>query len=297
MKTIYLNTSVSDTETVVALGNFDGMHKGHTALMDKVLEISRSSGLTPSCWTFENYSPRCRGVCLTDTKERSTILSDSGIELLLLSKYEDVCNMSSEEFVCEILVKKCRAKKAVCGFNFRFGKGAASTNKDLFEISKRYGIEVFTVDPVLSGGECVSSTLIRGYLSQGDVTRAAELLGRPFSVQLPVLHGQRLGSRLGFPTINQVFPSDIIIPRHGVYVTDVILDGKEYRAVTNVGTRPTVDGHHVVCESYIIGYDGDLYGKTVKLSFRRFIRNEIKFNSLEELKCRIALDVEEAKKG
>lgn len=297
MKTIYLNTSASDTETVVALGNFDGMHKGHTALMDKVLEISESSGLTPSCWTFDNYSPRCRGVCLTDTNERSRILSDMGIELLLLSRFEDVCDMSSEEFVSEILVKKCRAKKAVCGFNFRFGKGAASTNKDLYEISKRYGIEVFTVDPVLSGGECVSSTLIRGYLSQGDVSRASELLGRPFSVQLPVLHGQRLGSRLGFPTINQVFPSDMIIPRHGVYVTEVILDSKNYRAVTNVGTRPTVDGHHVVCESYIIGYDGDLYGKTVKLSFRRFIRNEIKFDSLEELQCRIALDVEEAKKG
>lgn len=289
--------TVPKENTVVALGNFDGVHLGHKELISKVLEKAQKHDLVPAVWSFESYSPKCRGVCITTAREREALLFQMGIKTLFLSGFEQTRDMGCEEFIVSILKEKCGAKIAVIGFNFRFGKGAAGDADTFCSLCIKHGIEPIVCPAVYVGGECVSSTLIRGYLAGGDMERAAELLGRPYYIELPVLQGQRLGVKMGFPTINQVFPAEMAVPRHGVYACFTELGGVVYPAVTDIGVRPTVSGHGIRCETHIIGYSGDLYGDRIRVSFRRFIRPEIKFESLDALARQIGLDVEEAKKG
>lgn len=275
-----------------ALGCFDGVHIGHEALLRETL--LHAHGRRTAVWTFSDTAPGegFKGApALTDGADKLSLIAAAGIGEVICEDFSAVRDLSPEEFVRDVLVRRAGIKTAVCGFNFRFGKNAAGTADDLAALMKKYGGDGIAVPPVLAGGAVVSSSGIRRLLSEGDTAAAAEMLGRPFSLCLPVAEGRRFGRKMGFPTINQLLPSGRAYPADGIYCTRTEADGKSYVSVTNIGSCPTVcENGARVCETHIDGFDGDLYGKAVRVFFFKRLRGEIKFSSPCELGEQIAAD-------
>lgn len=292
-----LQTELSnDMSLSCAIGNFDGVHKGHTALLQKA---ANKNGCTHSAvWTFSTHPRICMGddnfYALTTTEQKLDLFAKAGIDLAILEDFPTVKDMSPENFAFDLLYDKCRVRTVVCGYNFRFGKNAAGNPALLSKEFSKLGATVITIDAVKTDeGETISSSAIRTLIENGDIDRANEMLGRAFTVSFPVSEGHRLGRTLGLPTINQVFPAWYVIPRHGVYAAKCNIKGTEYIAVANIGIRPTVikNAENINCETHIIGFSGDLYGKIVPVRLYRFLRDEKKFASLEELKSAITADI------
>lgn len=282
-----------------ALGNFDGVHRGHAALLKKATE--KGTCTHSAVWTFRRHPRLCSGdesfSALTTTEQRTALFAGAGIDIVIFCDFPEVKDVSPEDFALRILYNECHVRRAVCGYNFRYGKNASGTPTALSEELKAVGAEEVTVDAVKSAdGTVISSSAVRRFLEEGEIEKANDLLGREFCVSLPVSEGQRLGRTLGLPTVNQVFPPHLVIPRHGVYAAKCTVDGKEYKAIANIGVRPTVISHaeNVNCETHIIGFSGDLYGKTVPVRLCRFLRDEKKFSSVDELKSAILADEERA---
>ncbi len=282
-------------DTALALGSFDGVHLGHAALIGRAVKIACERGLAPAVFTF-NEEPgvipsKAGARSLTDLKEKLSLIASLGAKFALLEDFSRIRGYSPERFVSDILVRDGHAKCAVCGFNFRFGAGGSGTCETLRELMPDGGCEI--VEPVTLDGLTVSSSEIRRLLEDGNVERAARLLGREFSLELPVVHGKELGRTLGLPTVNQNPPKARVIPANGIYAASVELDGRRYKAVTNVGSRPTTDGDSaaVNLETHIIGFDGDLYGRLVRVCFARRLRDERRFDSLAELQAQIRRDI------
>ena len=202
--------------------------------------------------------------------------------------FDEVRDMSCEVFVSEVLVGKLNVACAFCGFNFRFGKMGAGNGETLAALMKSHGRSTVILPPVNLGGEPVSSTRIRAALAEGDMALANSLLGRNFGFVSEVLHGKALGATLGFPTANQRIAHGAAAPRHGVYASLCIIDGKKYPAVSNIGVRPSTDSHgEVNCETNIIGFSGDLYGREIAVYPLAFIRPERRFSSAAELTAEV----------
>ncbi len=278
----------------VALGNFDGVHAGHTELILKAAEIAKEKGIASAVWTFADGKavlPNKPGtLAITTLAERLSLIASLGVDYAILESFEDVRAYTPERFVNELLKERCKAAWAVCGFNFRFGVGGVGDSEKLCELMAPEGCTV--VPPVYVKGEQVSSTLIRKYIEAGDMKMAAELLGRQFFIDTAVTHGKALGRTIGIPTINQSFPQGHIVPKKGIYACTVHADGEKYMGVANVGIRPTVDSDGGInCETHIIGYSGELYGKQVRVEFFLRIRDEKKFGSVTELKEQIERDI------
>jgi len=280
----------------VALGNFDGVHVGHAALISRAVEYARERGIKSAVWTFSDDAaaiPSKSGAkCITSTEEKLALFRELGVDYAFLVPFSEVRDYSPEKFVCEILIDKCNAVCAVCGFNFRFGRGGASDSAELSRLMLPR--DCIVVPAVYVDGSIASSTAVRELIEEGEVEGAAMLLGRAFSIEAPVVEGKHLGRTIGMPTINQNFKDGHIIPKHGVYACIAEIGGKEFCGVANVGTRPTIkeDAHVVNCETHIIGYDGELYGKTVKISFCRRLRDEMKFEGVDALRLQVQRDIE-----
>ena len=303
MRILDLHTKTATTvseKTAVALGFFDGVHLGHRYLFLRMAEESEQRGIASAVLTFSekgsaDMKQGARHLCTEE--ERLSHFAEIGIDYAVLLDFEAVKNMSPEEFVSEILIEVCHAQTAVCGYNFRFGKGASGDTETLTSLMKQNGAECIVCPPFVYEGEPVSATKIRKCIADGDMESARLLLGRPFSLSAEVCHGKKLGHVIGFPTANQKIPANIVDIKCGVYVTRVFLDGECYYSVTNVGVRPTVDTDGGMnCETHILNFDGDLYGRTVKVEFLSFVRDEVRFSSIEELKKQINKDIEEVKK-
>lgn len=277
----------------VALGNFDGVHVGHRELILKTVEIAREKGIPSAVWTFADGKavlPNKPGMkCITTLPERLSIIASLGVDYAILESFDEIRDYTPEKFVNEVLIKKCKAVFAVCGFNFRFGAGGAGDCEELRRLMKPHGCAV--IEPVYVGDTQVSSTAIRGFIEAGEMDRAAELLGRRFFIDSPVSHGKALGRTIGIPTINQSFPRGHIVPRPGIYACTVAVSGVKYTGVANVGTRPTVGGGELNCETHIIGFDGELYGERVRVAFYRRLRDEKKFDSMDGLAKQIEEDI------
>ena len=277
-----------------AIGNFDGVHLGHKALILRA--ASRPGGATKSAvWTFSEPSSRLldgKIGLLTTMEERLSLFRALGIDLVFLEDFDSVRNVEAHSFAENILYRQCQVRTAVCGFNFHYGKNAAGTAETLSESFRLLGGHAEIIPPCKIDGIIVSSSEIRAALAAGDVGRAAAMLDRPYSLTAVVREGKRLGHRLGFPTINQLFPVERALPRFGVYATRAAVDGKRYYGVSNVGVRPTVE--HTTqanCETYILDFDGNLYGKTVKVEFCHFLRPEEKFESPTALRDAISQNI------
>lgn len=278
----------SATPFVAALGDFDGVHLGHRRVIAEALSLANEQGVASACWHLAS-SPKTHGAYLTCDARKEEIFASLGVDFSLTEDFEAVRDMSPEEFVLDYLVRLgCRG--VVCGYNFRFGRGAAGDAGELEARAGEAGIVCRVVDEVALDGDAVSSTRIREALAAGDAATAARLLGEPYTVRGTVEHGRNLGHSLGFPTVNQNFAPGQAIPRHGVYYTTTKIDGRVYPSVSNVGSRPTVGGHACRIETHILGEDGDFYGKTLDVSLIEFRRDEVSFGSREELVRAIAED-------
>jgi len=285
-------------KTSVALGYFDGLHKGHMKILHSALSSS-GDGVEPYVLLFDRHPQTVVGKTgpssIMTKDDRDSILSGMGFKIITLP-FEDIHKMSPEEFVEEILFKKLNAKTVCCGFNYRFGKNASGDSKTLSELCKNFGIETVVESEQRVDGETVSSTKIRSLIEDGNITLVNKLLGRPFGYTLEVIHGNKNGRLLGFPTVNQAFPENFTVPKYGVYASNTTVDGKIYRSITNIGIRPTLSDDTLLSETHIIGFDRDLYGEKIKVELLKFIRSERKFNSLEEVFTQVKEDIKIASK-
>lgn len=285
-------TRFPGTPTAVALGFFDGVHTGHAAVIGAAAALARARGLSAAVVTFRS-SPRGSALLMTEEQRREAMAALGAGALVELS-FGQVRDLSPEAFVHDILRDGMQAKAVFCGFNYRFGRGAEAGTQELIRLCGRCDIAVQVLPPVCALGGPVSSTRIRALLREGRADEAGALLGRAFAVRAEVIHGRRLGRTLGTPTINQRLPAGLVEPAHGVYASYALVAGKRLPAVTNIGNNPTVGGTSVLCETYIPRFSGDLYGKTVEVSLRKFLRGEVKFDTLDEMKAQIMRDAEDS---
>lgn len=271
-------------ETALALGFFDGVHRGH----QKLLQAVKKSGLPCGVLTFKTV-PKKAVKPIQSEEEKLHLLQEFGMDFVIMLPFTDKLScMLPQDFIREILKKSCHAKGVVVGENYRFGVGAQGTAETL---KRTDGLSV-TVCPLLQSSlGIISSSLIRQQLAAGRVDLASELLGHPYCLSGKVIHGEQLGSTMGMPTVNLAVP-DLFLPKGGVYETRVTVGGQQFPAVTNIGVRPTVSGKGLSIESHLLQFDRMVYGEEITVSFVRFLREEQKFSDKEALFRQICADKE-----
>ena len=281
----------------LALGTFDGLHRGHLNVLNEAKAFA-FEGFVPAMLMFDAHPQSIlKGISppLLITKEDKEDFAKQNGVLPVHISFEDIRNLSPEEFLRDILIKKYNVGAVVCGENFLFGKDGGGNSKILCELCEKYGVIYKMAQSIEYKGEMISATRIRKALADGDIKTANEMLGRNFSYDFLVVEGNKIGKKiLGFPTINQHFPNGFINLKHGVYASQSTVDGKIYPSVTNFGCHPTIGGDKVLSETCILGFDGDLYYQKIKVELIDFIREEKKFNSKDELKSQIDADTKSA---
>lgn len=283
------------SKAAVALGIFDGVHCGHRKIIKAAVDYSKK-GLIPAVFTFPadgiSYKHGKPYEFIYGNRQKIDILSRLGAEYIYSPDISDVFEMSGEEFAEKILAGKMNAEAVVCGENFRFGRGAACGVCELESFGRRFGFELSVCGMERKNGREVSSEIIRRLLKNGEVSEAGELLGEAYFISEEVKEGARLGRTLDFPTINQIFGQKQLVPRNGVYHTLTLIDGKTYNSITNVGVKPTIEKNtDPLAETHILDYCGNLYGRIIEVRFLRFVRDEKKFSSIEELKNQVHEDI------
>ena len=289
---------------MVAIGNFDGVHRGHLAVIRRAEEMAAVFGRPCGVLTFEPHPSDYFGgpntiFRLTPLAAKAAALERLGIDGMIVLTFDmKLAKLPAEDFVREILVRRLAVRAVIAGYDFHFGAGRSGSPAFLKEAGKRYGFEVEIVERVgadASGSiEPASSTLTRAALEAGDVERAAHLLGHAFSIMGPVIQGQKLGRNLGFPTAN-LLPDPSCRLKHGIYAVRLKVDDATYDGVANYGRRPTVDNGPALLEAHLFDFSGDLYGKTIEVAFLAWIRGEVKFASLEALTAQIRQDADRAR--
>ncbi|MBR7132367.1 MAG: riboflavin biosynthesis protein RibF [Clostridia bacterium] len=274
-------------KNAIALGTFDGIHRGHLAVLDMPDEYNKIAV------TF-SYPPKVQNPAearlIMTCEDKCRVLGKIGIDETLVLEFERVKNISAEEFLLS-LYEKYEPSLISCGFNYRFGKNRTGTADTVKEFCALHNIEFSCKEPVTDNGKVVSSTYIRSLIEEGKVDVAASLLAESFSFEAEVIKGDQRGRTIGFPTINQKYPVELVKLKFGVYEADVLFNGIKYRGITNIGVRPTFLSDYVISETYIEGFSGDLYGESVRIIPKKFLRGEMKFSGLEELKSQIAADL------
>lgn len=285
-------------ERVIALGFFDGVHLGHAALLRRTVEEAQKRGATPAVFTFDRPPKEVvTGVpcpLIASPEDRKGLLErEFGIKDVLMVPFDrEMMTTPWDEFVTKILVERYHAVHLVAGHDHHFGHKNQGSPELLVEKCRELGLGCDIIPKVELDGITVSSTYIRSLVGMGQMARAERYLGHPHVLTQEVRHGRRIGHTIGVPTINLVVPPHVLVPSHGVYVTRVFLpDGESYPAVTNVGTRPTVNnGTDITVEPWLLGFDGDLYGARVRVEFHKRLRDEIRFDSLDALRDQIQKD-------
>lgn len=285
-------------QQVIALGFFDGVHKGHQQILGTARDLAREKGIASAAMTFRSH-PRAfvLGIApdmITSFQQRCILIRQQGIGDIIALPFDRRMAETEPKDFAAMLREKYGCVAVVCGENFRFGKNAAGTPAVL----EAAGLDV-TVCPSVrdEDGSVISSTAVRRLVRAGDMDKAQRFLGRPFFIDGAIVGGLQLGRRLGFPTINTQLEAGALLPRHGVYATRVIIDGQRFPAVTNVGTRPTVSEADIVSvESHLLGFSDNVYGEYSQVEFTKFLRSERAFDNVEELQAQIAQDVMEASK-
>lgn len=288
------------TPTAIALGNFDGVHRGHQEVIRTLVAAA-----PPDCYrSVITFSPHPQAfftgeerLLLTPEAEKRALLSQYGIEQVIVLPFTHaLAQLSPLEFVEQILVQQLQAKVLSVGFNFGFGRGRSGTAEDLRTLCAAFGIAVHIVPPYCRGSDRISSSAVRAALAEGDVALARELLGRAYTLTGTVTQGEQLGRQLGFPTANLALPSDKLLPRHGVYACRVTgaAFSSEQLGVVNIGVRPTVTGRQVTTEVHLLNWQGNLYNQEITLHLEAFIRPEVRFPSLAALQAQIAADCQVA---
>lgn len=282
----------------VGLGNFDGLHIGHMALVNTLINESKLNGLGSMVYTFRKHPENIMRKKLftpliTTVNKKIELLGQTALHYVYFDEFtEEFSRLEPEEFVKKVLVDKLRAKLVVTGFNYRFGyKGQGDVNL-LKKFGETYGFRAVMIPPIKTDNDVVSSTSIRNYLTKGSMKQVFKMLGRHYSITGEVVGGRRIGNTIGFPTANILPEEYLILPASGVYITKTLLDGRFYHSVTNVGVNPTFEAlKRATVETYILDFDEDIYGKNIEVFFMERVRGEKKFKSKDELVAQMKKDV------
>lgn len=284
-----------EENTVLSLGKFDGVHRGHELLLENLFQ-KKKEGLSAVIFTFD-IPPR-QGVehtmqrVLTTNEEKMHLLEEIGVDYLIECPFtKEIMCMEAQDFVRK-MVKELHVKCFVVGDDFHFGHNRSGDYHMLRDMAEELGYEVIVVKKIKEDERDISSTFVREEVEAGHIEKANHLLGYPFFVCGKVEHGKEIGRTIGIPTINVLPPKEKLLPPFGVYVSKVLMDGKEYQGVTNVGRKPTIAGENPVgVETHILNVKEDFYGKDVKVEFLKFVRKEQKFDSVELLKQQMQRDI------
>ena len=286
---------MKQSKKIFALGFFDGVHLGHQALLNVCVTRAKQGEMIPCAITFGGHPQSLfqsdPPALINTAEDRQRLLRQYGIvQISVYPVTKEVMSTTWQDFLEELI--KVGAAGFVCGYDFRFGRGGKGTAQKIRQFCAERGMTVEIVPEQIRDGVRISSTYIRSLIERGDVKTAAEFMGHRHILSGEVVQGRQLGRTIGVPTANILIPDGVVVPKHGVYACVAEAEGQKFAAVTNIGSRPTVGGHQVRAESWLMDFDGDLYGKKLTLEFAEFLRPEQKFNSLEELKQQIHLDVE-----
>lgn len=284
---------------IIALGNFDGFHLGHQAVAEEAIGWARAEGRPSIIATFDPhpvrfFKPQVPPFRLTTLEQRQELYLAAGATAMLVFHFDGtLAGTPAERFVDHILIERLGAKGVVTGDDFRFGKGAAGDVAMLRESP----LEVRTVDPVMDGGEAVSSSRVREALREGDSQEAARLLTRPFAIRGVVEHGDKRGREIGYPTANLSIES-YLRPKYGIYAVTgrFLATGQELKGAANIGVRPQFEPPKESLEPYFFDFSGDLYGQEIEVAFHHFLRGEAKFDSLDALTEQMEKDCKEARR-
>lgn len=287
-------------KTIFALGFFDGVHIGHAALLNTCRELAQEGSFHSGVVTFSAHPDTLvlgsTPQLINTIPDREWLLNNAfGMDTVVTLPFDkQMQNCPWREFL-ELLQRDYNAAGFVCGADFRFGAKGRGDAAQLAVYCRKMGLSWAVVPEQIIDGIRVSSTYIRSRIQAGDMAAAVQYLGHPHILRGEVVHGRHLGSTLGIPTANLHLPPELAVPRFGVYLCRCLVDGQAYPAVTNIGTRPTVEGHHVTVEPWILDYDGDLYGKKIMLEFYDFLRPEQKFPDLTALKQEILRNAQQTR--
>ncbi len=286
---------MTNQKTAVTLGSFDGLHKGHMTVIACAFEMQQKHGLLPLVLLFDSHPMLTVKGKAPDTVLQPTlrdeILENSGLQKRIIT-FRDIKDMTCREFFEKILLDQLNAGGICCGWNYRFGKNNEGGCEELKALCDEYGVFLKITPPVDYEGIPVSSTRIRQAVESGDIPLANEMLGREFRYKQTVVSGQRRGRLIGAPTINQRFDEGFVKPKSGVYASVTVVDGEEYPSVTNIGLRPSFENEDFRSETCILSFSGNLYGQQIEVRLLKYLRNEIKFSSIEDLSEQIHKDAE-----
>lgn len=290
-----VNLLKPERNNYVALGSFDGLHIGHLSLINKVKELANEHKGKSMVFTFKNH-PRTVIMAennldlLMTNKEKIDILLKENIDILALKTFdEEVMKMDPEEFI-RWLCNDYSIRGIVVGFNFRFGHKNLGDIDLLNKLKEKYNYELCVMEPFIYENDVVSSTRIRKEILNGNISIANKMLSRTYSITGNVVHGKKLGRQIGFPTANISLTTEKLIPKVGVYYTNVEINGKIYKGITSIGNNPTVNGKELTIETYILDFNKYIYDEEIKIYFIDRIRDEMKFNGIDELVCQLKKD-------
>lgn len=288
--------------TGVGLGNFDGLHIGHMALINTLISECKLHELQSVVYTFKKHPDTMLRKALispliTTNEMKTRLLASTDLDILCYQDFDETFSrLSPDEFIKNILVDKLKIRLAVVGFNYRFGYMGKGDVDYLRRSGEKFGFRVIVIPPVKVNSEVVSSTLIREYIKKGRTERVFQLLGRHFSLYGTVVGGRRVGRTLGFPTANIVAHPEMVVPANGVYITKTKYEDKWINSITNIGIAPTLRNESVFSiETHLFDFDEDIYGKDIEVCFIHKLRGEKKFENIEALKKQVDLDIRKAR--
>ncbi|QRG08204.1 bifunctional riboflavin kinase/FAD synthetase [Xanthobacter dioxanivorans] len=285
---------------VIAIGNFDGVHRGHRAVFDTARTMARDGGVPALALTFEPhprtfFNPATAPFRLTPEPQKLQYIAETGLAGAIVLPFDAaLASMEAEDFVRRILVERYAVTGVAVGFDFHFGRGRAGSPAFLQEAGRRHGFQVKVVEPMRDEDDAISSTAVRQALASGQVGHAAHMLGRPFTVSAEVIHGDKRGRTIGFPTANLALPADLELA-FGIYAVRAVTPAGRFDGVANYGRRPTFDNGRALLEVHLFDYSGDLYGVTLDVEFHAFLRPELKFDGIDALVAQIRADAEQAR--
>lgn len=284
---------------VLTLGNFDGVHLGHQAIFEKVIERSLTIGGTSVAFTFEPHplkvlTPERSPRLLNTFHGKMRLLELAGLDVVICAKFtRTFADQNPEDFAREVLHKTIGVREVYVGYDYAFGRGREGSIDSLKRMGKTYGFEVGVIEPVRIDTIVVSSSVLRDLISNGKIEEASKLLGRPYSIEGEVIHGAHRGRMIGFPTAN-LHTANEVLPAFGVYAVHAGVGGRRFQGVASIGIRPTFDVGPVSIEVYLFGFEGELYGQQMELQFVKRLRGEEKFSDVDSLVRQIRKDVNEA---
>lgn len=298
MKIIEITTNYTTEENCfIALGNFDGVHLAHKKILQTLVSKAKENGFESTILAFKNHTKNIINnkpqILLTSNNQKYNKLSEIGIDKCYEIAFDDkLMKLSAEEFVEDLLYNNLKVKGIVVGYDYRFGHKASGNIELLKKLTSSLGIKLFIIDEVVLEGNIISSTLIRQLIQEGEIEKANKYLGYEFNIEGKIIHGKKLGSKMGMPTANLEIDTNYVIPKFGVYDTTMEINGKSYVAATNIGKNPSIENSGIRIESHILDFEGNLYGQNVKLILHNFIRDELKFNNLYDLFNQMQKDVD-----